>query len=100
MQKTKLFVTASAVCFALAGAALSGNQSESSSAALIRPVGPFGTGCLSGIETSPASCSPKGEGIRCSVHLIDSWGNDVWVLAWGTPSPVVNLCLFELYENI
>jgi len=97
MQKTKLFVTASAVCFALAGAALSERQSEA--AALIRPVAYYNDACLTGIETYPSSCSLTGLGAQCLVHVRDSWGNDAWPIGYASPT-VANLCILPLFANI
>jgi len=94
MQKTKLFVTASAVCFALAGAALSERQSES--AALITLAGRYNNVCYAATDVYPASgCSILGSGSRCMVYVTDSWGNSAWVDGWGSPL-IGNLCLLEL----
>jgi len=97
MQKTKLFVTASAVCFALAGAAFSERQSESS-ATLIYMAGYYNNECLRGTESIPSSCSLLGTGPRCMVHVYDAWGNDDWVLGYASPL-LGNLCLLELKAN-
>ena len=94
MQKTKLFVTASAVCFALAGAALSERQSESS-AALLYIGGWYNDACLPATATDPASCSLLGIGGQCRVLVTDSWGNSEWVDGWGSPV-IGNLCLLPL----
>ena len=95
MKKTKLFVTASAVCFALAAAAFS----ERSSAPLTAFIaGKYGNDrvCLQATDVyPPTGCSINNTGQRCLVYVTDSWGNSAWVDGWGSPSPV-NQCLFEL----
>jgi len=96
MQKTKLFVTASAVCFALAGAAFSERQSES--AALLIPAGKYGIDkvCLAATDVyPPTGCSILGTGNRCLVYVTDSYGHSDWIDGWGSPI-LLNLCLLEL----
>lgn len=94
MQKTKLFVTASAVCFALAGAALSERQSESS-AAIIYAAGYLNDACLRATDVYPENCSILGGGAQCLVNVTDSWGTSTWVAGYGSPI-IGNLCLLPL----
>jgi len=94
MQKIKSFVTASAVCFALAAAAFS----EQSSALSMPPNyagGYYNNACLPAVQTNPAKCAFNGKGARCMVKVVDSWGNEEWVLGWGSPT-LNNPCLLEL----
>ena len=95
MQKIKFFVTASAVCFALAAAAFSNRQSELSKSPPNYPGGRYNDACLPAVQTDPANCSFNGKGARCMVKVIDSWGNEVWLLGWSSPTPN-NPCLLEL----
>jgi hypothetical protein len=94
MQKTKLLVTASAVCFALAGAAFSERQSESS--AILYVAGLVGTSdCMPATATQESNCSILNGGAQCSVLVQDPWGN--WTVANAYASPLLNnLCLLAL----
>jgi hypothetical protein len=96
MQKTKLLVTASAVCFALVGATLSERQSQS--AAIIYTAGRTTTGeCVQASQTMPTSCSILGTGMQCVVLATDSWGTTAWVPGYASPI-LGNLCLLPLKE--
>ena len=97
MQKTKLFVTASAVCFALAGAAFSEGKSESSAALLYRAGFHPNQTCIQATASIPENCSILGGGLQCSVLIIDSWGGGYWVPGYGSPL-VGNLCLLPIKE--
>ena len=95
MQKIKFFVTASAVCFALAAAAFSEQKSAPPTKYI---AGRYGTNqvCLQASNVYPATgCTINNNGTRCLVYVVDSWGNSAWVDGWGSPSPA-NMCLFEL----
>jgi len=95
MQKIKLFVTASAVCFALAAAGFS----EHSSAPPTKYIaGKYGSNhvCYQATDVYPATgCSINNPGTRCMVYVTDAWGHSDWVDGSGSPSPAM-MCLFEL----
>jgi hypothetical protein len=94
MQKTKLFVTASAVCFALACAALSEQKSESSAILYVAGL-TDATGCVQSASAPQGNCSILNSGAQCTVFVQDGWGN--WVNAPAYVSPLLNnLCLLPL----
>jgi hypothetical protein len=95
MKKIKFFVTASAVCFALAAAAFSEQKSGPPTKYI---AGKYGLNqvCLQASAVYPATgCSINNAGPRCMVYVTDSWGNSAWVDGSGSPSPAM-MCLFEL----
>jgi len=95
MQKIKLFVTASAVCFALAAAAFSERQSAP---LVVHIAGKYGDNhvCYQATDVYPATgCSINNTGARCLVYVTDSWGHSDWVDGWGSPYATLP-CLYEL----
>lgn len=95
MQKTKLLVTASAICFAMVGATLSERQSQSS--AIIYYAGRTDTGqCVMAEAPLEEGCSILNVlGIPCTVFVTDSWGTPQQVAAYQSPL-LNNLCLLQL----
>jgi hypothetical protein len=94
MQKTKLLVTASAVCFALAGAMLSERQSQSS--AILYIAGHTMTDeCVQAKATNESYCSILNTGAQCTVIVVDSWGTPQFAPAYASPL-LTNLCLLPL----
>jgi len=95
MRKIKLFVTASAVCFALAATAFNERSSGPPTKYIAGRYGATHV-CLQATDVyPPTGCSINNAGQRCWVYVTDSYGNSAWVDGCGSPSPA-NMCLFEL----